>query len=70
MESKLQRLSNAWDQFTMGLTNNEILKGAVDLLADMIEGVNKLTNGLSAGNGLIKSVVSLGVALGGLTMGK
>ena len=70
MESKLQRLSNAWDQFTMGLTNNEILKGAVDLLADMIEGVNKLTNGLSAGNGLIKSVVSLGVALGGLTMGR
>ena len=70
MESKLQRLSNAWDQFAMGLTNNEILKGAVDLLADMIEGVNKLTNGLSGGNGLIKSIVSLGVALGGLTMGK
>ena len=70
MESKLQRLSNAWNQFTMGLTNNEILKGAVDLLADMIGGINKLTNGLSGGNGLIKSVVSLGVALGGLTMGK
>lgn len=70
MESKLQRLSNAWNQFTMGLTNNEILKGAVDLLADMIEGVNKLTNFISGGNGLTKSIISLGVAIGGLTMGK
>lgn len=70
MESKLQRLKNAWDQFAMGLANNEILKGAVDILTEMIEGVNKLTNALSAGNGLVKSVLNLGVALGGLTMGK
>lgn len=70
MESKLQRLKNAWDQFTMGLANNEILKGAVDILTSIIEGINKLTNGISGGNGLIKSITSLGVAIGGLMAGK
>ena len=68
MESKLQRLKNAWDQFTMGLANNEILKGAVDILTNIIEGINKLTSSID--NGLVKSIVNLGVAIGGLMAGK
>jgi hypothetical protein len=54
----------------MGLTNNEILKGAVDFLADALEGINKLIAAISGGNGLIKSITSLGVAIGGLMTGK
>ena len=70
MESKLQRLDNAWDQFLMGLTNNEILKFGVDFLTTVIEGLNNVTSAISGSNGLIKSVVSLGTVLGGLKLGK
>jgi hypothetical protein len=50
----------------MGLSNNEILKGAIDVLTTIIEGVNKLTTSLSGGNGLIKSIVSLVTVIGAL----
>ena len=59
MEAKLQKLKNAWDEFVMGLTNNEILKWGVDFLTTILEGINKLTNTISGGNGLVKSLVTL-----------
>ena len=70
LAAKLQRLSNAWDQFLMGLSNNEIIKGAVDFLTFVIEGVNKLTEALSGGNGLTKSLVSLMTVIGALKLGR
>lgn len=70
MDSKLQKLENAWDEFLMGLANNEILKGGIDLLTGIIEGINKATEALSGGNGLIKSVTSLAVAFAGIKMAK
>jgi hypothetical protein len=54
----------------MGLSNNEILKGAVDFLTFVIESVNKLTDALSGGNGLIKSLISLTTVISGLKAGK
>jgi hypothetical protein len=53
----------------MGLTNNEILKGAVDILTLIIDGINKMTNALSGGNGLIKSITSLITVVGALKLG-
>lgn len=70
MEAKLQKLKNAWDQFAMGLANNEILKGAVDVLTGVLETVNKLTESLSGGNGLTKSIISLMTVIGALKGGK
>lgn len=69
MEAKLQKLKNAWDQFAMGLANNEILKGAVDVLTGLLNVVNKLTEGLSGGNGLAKSIISLMTVIGALKGG-
>jgi hypothetical protein len=69
MESKLTKLKNAWDEFLMGLANNEFLKGAVDILTLIIEGINKMTNALSGENGLIKSIVSLTTVVGALKLG-
>lgn len=69
MEAKLQKLKNAWDEFTMGLANNEILKFGVDLLTGFLETVNKLTDALSGGNGLVKSVISLVTVIGALKGG-
>ena len=70
MESKLQKLENAWNEFLMGLSNNEILKGAVDTLTMIITGINKITDAISGGNGLVKSIVSLATVLGALKLGK
>lgn len=70
MEAKIQRLENAWNQFLMGLANNEILKGAVDALTLIIENINSLTEALSGGHGLIKSIISLVTVISGLKIGK
>ena len=59
MASKLQRLENAWNEFLMGLSNNVIIKGVVSFLTTIVEGLNKVTDALSGGNGLVKSLFSL-----------
>lgn len=70
LESRLNKLKNAWDAFTMGLTNSEIIKFGVDLLTNFLTIINKLIDGISGGNGLIKSILSLSIAFGGLKIGK
>ena len=69
LDAKLQRLKNAWDQFVMGLANNEVIKLGVDTLTGILETVNKLTESLSGGNGLVKSLVSLITVIGALKGG-
>ena len=69
LDAKLQKLKNAWDQFVMGLANNEVIKLGVDVLTGILETVNKLTESLSGGNGLIKSIVSLASVIGALKGG-
>lgn len=59
LESKLNKLKNAWDQFTMGLANDEAIKFAVDVLTKILETINSIIDGISGGNGLVKSLVSL-----------
>ena len=70
MEAKLQKLKNAWDEFAMGLANNEILKFGVDLLTGLLETINNVTSALSGGNGLVKSIISLVTVIGALKGGK
>lgn len=69
LAAKLTKLKNAWDQFTMGLANNEIIGVAVTLLTDLLTAINGIIDGISGGNGLIKSVVTLGAAFAGLKAG-
>ena len=58
MEAKLQKMHNAWDTFVMNLANSDALKLGVDLLTGLLNAVNGLTQALSGGNGLSKSMVS------------
>lgn len=69
LASKLTKLKNAWDQFTMGLANNEIIGAVVTLLTGLLTAINGIIDGISGGNGLIKSVVTLGAAFAGLKAG-
>lgn len=44
LESKLNRLSNAWAEYTMGLANNTVIKGAVDALTLFLNALNDITS--------------------------
>jgi hypothetical protein len=50
----------------MGLANNEILKAGIDVLTKFLETINKTTDSISGDNGLVKSIISLGVTAAGL----
>lgn len=67
LDAKLQKLKNAWDTFTMGLANNELIKGGVDLLTRLLEIANDLTDDLG---GTIGSIAKLGITLAALKAGK
>ena len=69
MQSKLARLKNAWNEFTMGLANNALLKAAVDGLTQLLNIINKITSALGGGVGsfakwfvAIKTISGLGKA--------
>lgn len=70
LATALNRLKNAWDQFTMGLANNQIIKVVIDLIANFIETINKLTNTLSLGSGFLKSFFNLTALLGGIKLAR
>ena len=75
MEAKLNKLKNAWDQFTMGLMNNQILKFGVDRLTDAFTIVNKFIDVLGKlppkpFEGITKSLLTLITTLGMLNFGK
>ena len=57
LESKINKLKNAWDEFSMGIANSSLIKGAVDLLTTLLTVVNKVTSAL--GDGFIGSTFTL-----------
>lgn len=70
LQSKLNRLNTAWEQFTMGLANNQIIKTVIDLITGFINIVNKLTNSLSLGSDFLKSFWDVGALILGISIGK
>ena len=70
METKLNRLKNAWNEFTMGLANNAVLKAGIDLLSGFINTINKMTTALSGKSTIFKSILDIGVLVGGIKLGK
>lgn len=57
LESKINKLKNAWDEFSMGIANSSLIKGAVDLLTNLLTVVNKITSAL--GDGFIGSTFTV-----------
>lgn len=74
LESKLARLKNAWNEFAMGVLNSDLVKVGVDLLTNILNGINALTSGfglLDKGvGGVINSVSKLILLFGALNVGK
>ena len=67
LESKINRLTNAWNEFLMGITNSSVIKGAVDLLTGILNVINKITGAFGDGVG---GVLKFGVALATLKGGE
>ena len=60
LESKLNRLHNAWQGFTMGIANNQLIKLSIDILTKLITAVNKITE---VGGEATSLIGKLGVSL-------
>lgn len=74
MDTKLNKLKNAWDQFAMGLTNNSILKGAIDGLTTGLTVINKFIDAVGKISpapfaNVNKSLLTLVGTLGALRLG-
>ena len=66
LESKVERLKNSWHTFTLGLMNNELIKGAIDLLNGFITVINKVTQGWDSFSG---GALKLGLVVSALYAG-
>jgi hypothetical protein len=70
MEAKLQNLNNAWNEFVMGLANNDVLKAGVDALTGLLNTINNITSSLSGGSGAGKSIANFMTVIGALAGGR
>ena len=72
MDSKLNKLKNAWDQFVMGLMNSDFLKKGVDIATTFLGIIEKVITGISQigitdpFKGIIKSALTAATVFGGL----
>ena len=66
-EAKLNKLKNAWDTFTMGLANSTFVKGIIDILTGILNGLNNIT---TTSNGTLTSLLKLGAAFALFKIGK
>ena len=72
MDSKLNRLKNAWDQFAMGFMNADFLKVGVDAGTKFLDIFEKIITGISKIGGIdpfqsiIKSALTATAVFGGL----
>ena len=71
LESKLNGLKNAWTEFTTGIANQSVIKGAVDILTTLLGLVNDLTGVFGNFGGAIAKTMVLwgGLKLGGSVLG-
>ena len=65
LQSKLARLKNAWDEFTMGIANSVVIKLVVDGLTLLLNIVNKITGAFGpAIGGVLKFTTALAALTG------
>lgn len=62
LEAKVEKLKNAWHEFTMGIMNSDLVKFGVDMLTKFLEVINKATSAFDGmGGSLMKIATTLAV---------
>ena len=59
LEAKVEKLKNAWHEFTMGIMNSDLVKFGVDVLTKFLEVVNKATGALGGLGGSLTKIASI-----------
>lgn len=59
LDAKITKLKTEWQQFIMGIANNEIVKWAVDTGTTILSTINEIIDKLSGGDGLAKAILSV-----------
>lgn len=59
LEAKLEKLKNAWHEFTMGIMESDLVKFGVDVLTKFLEVVNKATSALNGIGGSLTKIISV-----------
>lgn len=70
LETKLNQLKNAWNEFTMGITNSTLVKGGIDILTKILNLINNITTGfgLWSSGSIASSIAKITLGLGGMTV--
>lgn len=66
LEAKLNKLSNAWNEFTMGIAQNGLIKASVDGLTGLLTIINKITGVFGPTTG---AILKMGLAFVALRTG-
>lgn len=59
LEVKLAKLKNAWDEFTMGIMDSDLVKTGIDILTKFLEIINKATNAFDGLGGSISKIAGI-----------
>jgi hypothetical protein len=62
LASKIERLKNAWHEFTMGIMNSDLVKFGVEILTKFLEVINKATGAFGGLAGSISKIATVLVA--------
>ena len=57
LESKIAQLENAWNEFTLSLSNNNMIKLGVDLLTTLLNTINAVTGAFGQTGGALAKIV-------------
>ena len=59
LDAKVERLKNAWHEFTMGIMNSDLVKFGVDMLSRFLEVINKATGAFDGLGGSMAKIASV-----------
>lgn len=59
LRAKIEKLKNAWHEFTMGIMNSDLVKVGVDILTKFLEIINKATSGFDGLAGSISKIATV-----------
>jgi TP901 family phage tail tape measure protein len=59
LEYKVEKLKNAWHEFTMGIMNSDLVKFGVDVLTKFLDIINKATSGIKGLGGSLTKIISV-----------
>jgi hypothetical protein len=59
LQYKVERLKNAWHEFTMAIMDSDLFKLGVDILSKFLEIVNKATSALKGIGGSLAKIISV-----------